>query len=1142
MRSILSLISVSLLAFPALSATFGTVIASQAAASYSDILLDEPRQRLYLVNNSANRIEVWSTQSRQFLASISTGSNSQPDALALSPNNNTLYVSAYGSTALKVIDLTKTTPTVGTVSLPANPEGVAVGKDGRVLISTVGNGGQNNLLIYDPRDGSLNNIAITPAAATPPTLPAPSGRAFLSYHSKLLTTRDGNFIIGANIINGAATSNRVVFVYEVASGTVLRSRILTNLSNVLSISPDGARFMAGYSLIDTATLTILAQENVANSPFAFPTGTNFNAQVNQGGSVFSPDGSNIYGAFNFAPVQVPAAKPNVTRLLYNDPDNLLIKLGLQLPENLSGRMVINNAGDTIYALSESGFIILPVGQVNSSPLAQVDSQIVLLTSDQCGVTAAQNAVRDNVTNAGRGRLTASVQSYTLTGGGLASSTTAVAGLGGPGGPGGAAIFPIIFGPGGVIFPNPAATGGAPATATTSTIPAVQAIPNSAGSTLNFRFNSNAAKAPGTAAPNDFLVQSNEAINIAPNIRVFQNNRDAEARGTIIPIQQNVSGGETLTDLIQDPVRQKLYIANSGFNQIEVFDLKTQQFTNPIKVGQLPHSLAIASDGVTMYVANTGGETISIVDLDKQRVTGRVNFPAIPVNIAVGVNYATSIASSQRGPQFVMSDGTLWKIDGSVAVPRILNSQVFGGTATNVVRTVPGGAPAVRTLAATPGGEYVLLVTGAGNAYLYDASVDDFTVGKQVFTTAASNGVPATLAGFLGPIAAGPQGRYFLANNTLLNSSLTPIATPDLQGPVGGGVLPGRPVSTVTTLASRPVSAVAAFGTESFARFTQPVRTGATSTVTDAGMVEIVDSNTGQLLRSVPALEGAASSVAGTQRIAANGRTLVVDSTNTNAYALTASGLSIIPLTPVLPADRPVITANGIVNLASYQPASAPGGLISIFGKNLGLQESASTKTLPTVLGGTCVTLNNQPLPLTSVSANQINAQLPAGLAAGKYPLVVRSITKKAASITTVSATVAKYAPAVFVSGTQAAIVHKDGSYVTKEHPAKRDEDLVLFATGLGPTHGAIVASGVPAPASPLAFTDPVQVFFGDPRYSQAGIIVQFSGLVPGFVGLNQINLRVPGDHLKGSALPITIKIGGVSSPTTGPVVPTVAVE
>jgi hypothetical protein len=51
----------------------------------------------------------------------------------------------------------------------------------------------------------------------------------------------------------------------------------------------------------------------------------------------------------------------VTQLLYNDPVNLLISLGLQMPESLVGKMVIDSAGANIYALSSSGFTVLPVG-------------------------------------------------------------------------------------------------------------------------------------------------------------------------------------------------------------------------------------------------------------------------------------------------------------------------------------------------------------------------------------------------------------------------------------------------------------------------------------------------------------------------------------------------------------------------------------------------------------------------------------------------------------------------------------------------------------------------------------------------------------------------------------------------------------
>jgi uncharacterized protein (TIGR03437 family) len=48
--------------------------------------------------------------------------------------------------------------------------------------------------------------------------------------------------------------------------------------------------------------------------------------------------------------------------------------------------------------------------------------------------------------------------------------------------------------------------------------------------------------------------------------------------------------------------------------------------------------------------------------------------------------------------------------------------------------------------------------------------------------------------------------------------------------------------------------------------------------------------------------------------------------------------------------------------------------------------------------------------------------------------------------------------------------------------------------------------------------------------------------MPGLIGVYQLNLRIPGAHINGDALPITLKIGGVSSPTTGPNVPTVWVR
>src|SRR5205814_181679 len=128
-------------------------------------------------------------------------------------------------------------------------------------------------------------------------------------------------------------------------------------------------------------------------------------------------------------------------------------------------------------------------------------------------------------------------------------------------------------------------------------------------------------------------------------------------------------------------------------------------------------------------------------------------------------------------------------------------------------------------------------------------------------------------------------------------------------------------------------------------------------------------------------------------------------------------------------------------------------------------------------------------------------QIPPGLAPGKYPLVVRSIDKHAVSAAQ-TITVSKYAPAVMIDTSTglAAIYHKDGRLVTKDKPASRDEPLTIFASGLGATTGGAVTAGMPSPGDKLAVTGKVSVYFGPKGYSQAPMIVNWSGLVPGQIG------------------------------------------
>src|SRR2546425_5823082 len=149
-------------------ATFGSVTAALGAA---DLVLDEGRGRLYLINSNLNRVQVYSIAQRTFLPSITTGT--QPLAGAMSRDGKFLYVTSYAQASLNVIDLDRSTVT-RRVSLPANPESVAVGADGRALITTIGTG-QNNqfntLLIYDPAASLGAEIAVVLVGPTPAATP-----------------------------------------------------------------------------------------------------------------------------------------------------------------------------------------------------------------------------------------------------------------------------------------------------------------------------------------------------------------------------------------------------------------------------------------------------------------------------------------------------------------------------------------------------------------------------------------------------------------------------------------------------------------------------------------------------------------------------------------------------------------------------------------------------------------------------------------------------------------------------------------------------------------------------------------------------------------------------------------------------------
>jgi len=932
-------------------ATFGDVI-PLSGGTPSDIVLDEYRHQVYLVSNNTSVVNIFDYAAGRVTGSIPVGRS--PIAAAMSMDGAFLYVTsgatplqaASGSPLLNVIDLSQNR-VIQSVVLPSIPQGVEVGNDGRALVAMLGSGvvngvPQNTLLVFDRTLTSgqqLIPVTVPALPSTPTPLPAPTlGRPTKIFTGALARTPDGQFIIGVIPPTNAST---YIFVYEVASGVVLRNRTVAGASTVLSMSPDGARFMAGMAMYDTSTLNVVAQESNANAPFPFSSA--FNTQQNVGGSVFSPDGSTVYAAFNTAANTNPPPPASASTLLVNDPSNLAIRLGIKLPESLVSKIVVLKDGSEAWGLSDSGILHLPLGRLFEYPIISPETTQVFLANDDCNRGIATGVLKIN--NLGKGRLTFNVVN-----------------------PGTAAV----------VYQQ--ASGLAPSTITFTMEPGRSGVVRQPGTNMW----TGAGTFQGTAI--NVTLSSPEAINIPPTVRLYMNYRQADQRGLIYPIPTGPNG-EGVQDILLDEPRGRVYVTNSAYNRIEVFDTKKGHFVDPIPVGQLPHQMAMSTDGTTLYVGNIGAESISIVDLDLGKVVDNVQFPPIPRSGNSTVISPRAMAMGLFGLQFVMSDGSQWKVlNGNQATVRPAD-------AFTPVRFA--GAPNIGMMA-TSDSRFILTLNGSGLAYLYDSTADTYVASRQLFT--------GTISGYYGVLGAGPSGTFFLTDGLIMNGSLVVVGGSSQPGAVTitPGPIPGAPgQATVINTGQRNVASVAAYSDTSYLRLTTSVRQNITTVTRDdpRTTLERVDFVTGEDALVAVAPENPLTSVFGTTRSNVMPRQMVVDSTGSTAYALTLSGLSVMPLSASTPDTRPAIApgARGIVNSADGTQNIRPGSFITISGANLASAAVADSVPPPTVLGGSCVTFGDVSVPLLQTSSGQIQAQVPDTMKTGTQIVEIRSIATAQAS-------------------------------------------------------------------------------------------------------------------------------------------------
>ena len=239
--------------------------------------------------------------------------------------------------------------------------------------------------------------------------------------------------------------------------------------------------------------------------------------------------------------------------------------------------------------------------------------------------------------------------------------------------------------------------------------------------------------------------------------------------------------------------------------------------------------------------------------------------------------------------------------------------------------------------------------------------------------------------------------------------------------------------------------------------------------------------------------------------------------------------------------QPSVASGGVLNGASFatgQPV-APGSLVSIFGTSLASTSAAATTVpLSTQLGGVSVTFNNIAAPLNYVSGGQINAQLPFELTGSSTAQVV--VTNNGTASAPQSVQVASIAPGIFALTGGQAVAYGNTDYQfaapagsipgLTTHPAKigDPQTLVILATGLGPVTPPI-ADGVGDPTTIHNTTTHPVVMIGNVQAQWV-----FSGVLPGFPGVYQINVIVQPGTPTGNAVPLQIQMGGIttSSSTT----------
>jgi uncharacterized protein (TIGR03437 family) len=589
------------------------------------------------------------------------------------------------------------------------------------------------------------------------------------------------------------------------------------------------------------------------------------------------------------------------------------------------------------------------------------------------------------------------------------------------------------------------------------------------------------------------ITSNAAVNLPAAVRLLINLRGPTQVGRIF----NVPG--KIVDMLADPARSRLYLLRQDRNLVEVFDMATLTNITNFRTGNTPTQMNMTPDQNYLVVGNDNSMIANVIDLNAMAVSSPIVFPFGHYPRSIGFTYSNSFGLMRNA---------------GLAVP----------LKNNTPNAVVDEIDFANRVAFTPG-----TLSGATNPSIYSNDLSSFdgimtASGDAVYLTMAlSDGTLAEFDSTAGAWVASRQdvtslaGSYGALSDTLWNFG------PNL---VDGALVPlGSPFPSTDGTPSG-VAPFLGIG----------VRTSATA-ATDPGVIQLINTiNYTELDRTLMAEAPVTNASLSTTPVGLIGetipsftRSLAVSPDQSTIYALTTSGLTILPGNFYVPPVIPVI--NSIVSTSDNVSPAATGGLVSISGNNFSVGSGTSGFPLATSIASA----NGEPVPLYYVSPSLINAQLPYDVN-GNASIVV---TGPSGVSQPFSLSVQPQVPSIFLNTTAAPGMsipfitrEANGLLVTPSNPVQRSDKLLIYVNGLGITTPPATA-GVAAPSSPLEeAVNPPTVTIG----GTAATLLD-SSLAPGVAGVYQVLVSVPISTPIGLSVPLTISAGGLSQTVSVRVIP-----